>query len=279
MQVRYENHRGESISLTTWPLMLQDPESLYSNKWSYTSSSRKKLSFQKEKQERAMTLQMFADSTEEFANILNQLCKITEIDTEANENGLLWLEDDDNKWYLECNISASEYSNYEEDYYTVDKKITIIAGSWVWNKKIEKKFNPGKETLEQSGHGYPHDYPYSYSIGTGHSATVTNEGFTDSNLIITIYGYAYHPEILIDSHSYKLNCIVDRNQKVVINTRDRTIRLINLQSGVVKNAFMFREQASNIFEKISPGEHTVFWNTNFNFDITILIERSEPEWL
>jgi hypothetical protein len=279
MQIEYENHLGERIKLNTWPIMLQNPEILFNNKWSYTQGSYGCMSFSKEKQEIQPTLQIFAESKDDLDNVMNLLLRITETDTSVDRTGRLWIRNNNEEWYLECNIAANDYTNFEEDFYTIDKKITILASKWVWNKEIVTRFRYEDNSIIKPGHGYPYGYPYGYRFGSGHTSTITNDSFSDSDMIITIYGYVYHPEIVIGGHTYKLNCTVENNQKAVINTKDRTIRLYDLSTGIVRNLFMYRDLSNYIFEKLPTGEHSVFWNANCNFDITVLMERSEPGWM
>lgn len=273
IDVFYINSKNEKLNLRGPDFIITNNNDLGNWEWTYEVSNGVIKQFEKKFKEKSLQLLVKGKTKDACSRLMNALYEKTEIDICTKTPGKLYVGD----YYLECYLISKDIDNSIIGKNALET-LKIMPVGKVWLKKHPFHFSHTNEPI-QSGHGYPHDYPYGYSIGTGYSATVTNEGFTDSNMIITIYGYAYHPEILIDGHSYKINCIVDSNQKAVINTRDRTIRLINLQSGVVKNAFMFREQSSNIFEKISPGEHTVFWNTNFNFDITILIERSEPEWL
>ena len=65
--------------------------------------------------------------------------------------------------------------------------------------------------------------------------------------------------------------------KIVINTKDKTIRL-RKSNGVVLNLFRYRSPTYYIFSKVSPGEQQIYWNGNFNFNVTLLSERGEPKW-
>ena len=62
-----------------------------------------------------------------------------------------------------------------------------------------------------------------------------------------------------------------------INTKDKTIRL-RKSNGVVLNLFRYRSTSYYIFSKVSPGEQSIYWNGNFNFNVTLLSERGEPKW-
>ena len=197
----------------------------------------------------------------------------TEFDLYSQNNGKLYVGD----YYIECYLIGKEIDNSIIGKSAIET-LTILPNSKAWIKKVKTEFNPDTEVMG-AGHGYPFEYPYGYSLGSGYTASITNEGCNDVDMIIVIYGYAYHPEIVIGGHSYKLNFTIDKNQKAVINTKDRTIKLYDLQNGTVKNLFMYRDKTNNIFEKLYPGEHSIFWNQNYNFDITILYERSEPEWM
>ena len=71
---------------------------------------------------------------------------------------------------------------------------------------------------------------------------------------------------------------LEAGQYLLIDSRDKTVKRV-LNDGSVLNEFDNRRRGTkSIFEPITPGMNEVTWNNAFGFDLTLFIERSEPEW-
>lgn len=273
IDVFYINSKNEKINFRGPAYIITDKNNLGDWEWNYEVTNNVIKNMGRQLKDKSMQLLIKGDSEEDCNRLKNELIEKTEFDLYSQNNGKLYVGD----YYIECYLIGKEIDNSIIGKSAIET-LTILPNSKAWIKKVKKEFNPDTEVMG-AGHGYPFEYPYGYSLGSGYTASITNEGCNDVDMIIEIYGYAYHPEIVIGGHSYKLNFTIEKNQKAVINTKDRTIKLYDLQNGTVKNLFMYRDKTNNIFEKLYPGEHSIFWNQNYNFDITILYERSEPEWM
>lgn len=276
MTLYYKNHLNNTIDLMEWPIMIQDPESLFKYNWKYTSgvSIKRLTAFKKEVSERDCTLSIFASSKEEFNNILNTILEVTEIDITNEQPGKLYY----NNYYLDCYIIAGGLDEWEPDFEATDKKIKIASQEGKWIKETTVPFRWQEQQVDQSGKTYPYNYPYNYGIGTGFNSEVEVDSISDMDFIITIYGYAHNPEISIGANTYKIEHEVSPSEILVINSKDKTVYLINRSTGIVKSMFRYRSKDYWIFEKISSGDHLVYWNGAYNFDLQLLEERSEPKW-
>lgn len=78
-------------------------------------------------------------------------------------------------------------------------------------------------------------------------------------------------------HYYSVRCVVGDGDKIVINSAELTITLVKAD-GTQENMFRYRDKQSDVFEKISPGNHRVMWNGSFDFDLSVIHERGEPKW-
>lgn len=278
MIILYENSDGEKLELNNWPIMIQNPESLFKNKWSYTEESYTSLRFFKEKQELSATLQIFAESEVDFINIMEEFTSIVERDVVLNETGRIWIYSNDKEdgYYLECNIIENDYTEYEEEFYTIDKKITIIASKIVWKKS--KKFTMyNYESKGSTGIDYPYEYPYDYVQLIGSNGVITNENYVPCDFIISISGPAMDPVVVIGDNTYEVNISVETDDVLVINSKLQTIEL-NKKNGIIENVFSKRGRDNYIFEKIQEGVQTIRWNGAWNLEVELLIERSEPKW-
>lgn len=271
MEIIYENHLGEIINLTQWPVMLQNPESLLGTEWSYSQNDNS-FDFFRELKEKEAVLSIFANDTEEYADIINQLFSGFEKDIIAGIPGKIWI----NKYYLQCFIKKSEYDEFEEDFYATDKKISIIAKKWTWVKETTKAY-VHEDIPDSAGRGYAYQYPYDYSRGNGYTGILNNGHFADCDFVLKIKGYAKNPYIKIGDNIYKTNGTIPLNGILQIDSKYKKITLTK-ENGIEENFFKMRDRENYIFKKIPSGELNVYWNGNFDFELTLLEERSEPAW-
>lgn len=276
MTFYYKNHVGKTIDLMSWPIMIQDPESLFKYNWNYTSgvTIKRLTAFKKAITERECTLSIFADSEEEFNKILNDILEVTDFDVTNEQPGKLYYKN----YYLDCYIIAGGLEEWEPDFETTDKKIKIASQDGKWIKETTIPFRWQEQEVDTSGKAYPYNYPYNYGMGTGYTSEIEIESISDMDFVLTIYGYINKPEISIGSNTYMVDHEVAPNEELVINSRDRTIYLINRPTGIVKSMFRYRSKDFWIFEKIPSGILPVYWNGAYDFDLKLLEERSEPKW-
>lgn len=126
------------------------------------------------------------------------------------------------------------------------------------------------------GVNYPHDYPFDYGSATA-TQRVVNTGFVASNFRLVIDGPCVNPLVTIGGNAYQVNVTVAAGQYLLIDSVEKTAALQS-NDGTRTNVFNARNRDSYIFEKIPVGENVVAWSGDFNFEITLLEERSEPKW-
>ena len=277
MTLYYKNHLGKVIDLESWPIMIQNPETLFKYNWNYTSgvSIKRLTAFKKDISETECTLSIFADSKEEFNQILNNILEVTDVDVTNEQPGKLYYKN----YYMDCYIIAGGLEEWEPDFEATDKKIKIASQDGKWIKETTFHFRWQEQEIDESGKTYPYNYPYNYGMGTGFNAEIEVESISDMDFILTIYGYVYEPEISIGQNIYKIDHEVSAGEELCINSRDRTIYLINRSTGIVRSMFRYRSKDYWIFEKIPSGVLPIYWNGAYNFDLQLLEERSEPKWM
>ncbi len=271
MEVFYENHLGEILNLTQWPVMLQNPENLLGTEWSY-SQNNNSFDFFRELKEKEVTLSLFANDKQEYYNIIDHMLMIFEKDIIAGTQGKIWI----NEYYLQCFVKKGEYDEFEEDFYATDKKVSILAKKWAWIKETEISY-VHEDVPDLAGRGYPYQYPYDYSRGNGYTGVLNNGHFADSDFILKIKGYTKNPYIKIENNIYRINGVISLGDVLEINSKCKKITLIK-ENGIEENFFKARDRENYIFKKIPLGKLNIYWNGNFDFDVTLLEERSEPAW-
>ena len=103
------------------------------------------------------------------------------------------------------------------------------------------------------------------------------DDFRNCDFVLSIHSGAVNPVIYVDNHYYSVRCVVGDGDKIVINSAELTITLVKAD-GTRENMFRYRDKQSDVFEKISPGNHRVMWNGSFDFDLSVIHERGEPKW-
>ena len=125
---------------------------------------------------------------------------------------------------------------------------------------------------------YPQfDLPFDFVKNHGRKTLNNTEAFSESDFILTIYGFADSPSILIEGHPYTINAMIYEGERVIIDSAAGTVKKIG-RLGEETNLYNARGKEYSVFQKIPPGVQTVNWSGGFGFDITLFDERSEPKW-
>ena len=128
MQCSYRNSRGTEISFSDWPLMLQDPESLFRVIRKYTVGSGKIAKIYATAQEFSFTVSAFAETAQDYAATMSALQACIESDVIDNTPGALYF----NGAYLCCYCIARELDDWDADDGSGELKLTVVAADPIW---------------------------------------------------------------------------------------------------------------------------------------------------
>lgn len=278
MEIYYVNSKNEKISFADFPYAIQNPEAMFENGWEYDSASSSKnggkiTKFKKSIMEKTISLSIWADSKEEYNFLMNRLNEVIEIDVLNKQPGKLYV----NGYYLKCYLYASKYSEYEEDFYTTDKDISLVSEYPFWIQEKEYEFFKDNMQNDTSFLDYAFDYAYDYKMNR-YSKRIENTHYGDCNFSMIIFGPCINPSIKINAHEYAVMTTLYEGEYLVINSVECTIVKHDYR-GYESNLFNARKKESDIFKPIPSGVNIVTWNIAFGFQVTLLIERSEPEWI
>lgn len=110
-----------------------------------------------------------------------------------------------------------------------------------------------------------------------------NASIQPCDWIMTIYGPAVNPHVQIGGNRIELTGTIPAGAYATINTRSRTITLTD-KNGITTNIFnqgvrgAGRDSGSYCFQPISSGRQLVTWSGSFDFDLSLIEERSDPSW-
>lgn len=270
-QLKYVNHLGEVIEFGRKGIFVNSND-LRDYEWTYDSSRSKAENFRRGVVTKTIPVVISAESKKKCIDIKNQIYEICEKDIIAEQKGRLYID----SYYLECYMFSSEKSNYLDSATTINISLKAVSddGMWVCEETIE--FRDG-ENGKLDGKAYEYDYEYDYSLADDNVESLSVGGFSKCDFVLTFYGPVADPYMTIDQHRYSMRgCVIEENESLVINSKDGTITLHTAEGDV--NMFSKRDKENDIFKKISPGNHLVFWGAN-DFDLTLIYERGEPPWM
>lgn len=221
-------------------------------------------------------------SIDEVKNTANQILSIFEKDIRyknehpfSNETGRLYIGD----CYLKCFITSSTPSAYLTHRHFLKKDITLVTDSPEWIKEVTSSFS---NIIESTGtKKYPYKYPYTYRSNIS-SEIINNDFAISSNFEVIIEPSPGHsianPFFEIGSRNYRFNITLQEGEKLKINSLAKAILKIDA-AGNETDVLYVRNKEYDVFAKIPSGEHMISVSDNALITITLLQERSEPEWI
>jgi len=276
MNLYYEGSDGTVIDFMSGPLAAQEPESLVSSKWSYSTISGvndlgKIKRFWKSTEERKLKVTVLADDVEEFNSVMYQMHRTFDRDIRQMTPGKLWWND----FYKEVFAIESDHDAFEELMESVERTITFLSVYPYWIRKSTFQY------LSYTGVTGTLDFPMDYGFDYDQSEyieTVNNDCIGAANFEIIFFGPCINPTVTIGEHSYTLYVTLDAGEFARIDSKTKKITKHSV-SGDVENIFHLRDKESYIFERIPEGSTTILRSKDLGVDISIFDERGEPAWI
>lgn len=277
MPIYYENSRGVKIDLLRPPYKLQTCD-LFDYAWSYegllgVQNSGAITRFRKETCQKNITLSIMAGDKVSYYEAINYFFETTDYDVNVVRYGRIWV----GECYLRCYMLSSKKTEWEYGIELLDNAIVLVTDYPFWIKERHFSFEKSPETYAAGLFlDYAYDYPYDYAVD-GMQKYISNQHYGSCDFEMDIFGPCINPAITIAGHLYEVFTTVAEGEYLHIESRKGTVFKIS-QTGERTNEYNNRNKDSSLFERILPGENSVTWSGTFGFDITLFIERSEPEW-
>lgn len=307
MIVRYINSAGIELNLNKMPYKMLVSDIL-DYEWEVLEEANRIIGFNKKISTKEINIDVLKKE-KSARKELNELTEIFEYDVLQMSPGKLYIDE----FYLNCYFIESKKENWEtgvmisctfglvtdypfwikETFYQFhsqqlpvkepDIQYPVISGGTYSEKALENQAVLGEFPfdfartsdikIEYPMFGFPFDF-----VATSYGRrTINNPSFADSNFILTIYGFADNPSVMIAGHPYTVYATIYEGERMVINSVDRTVLKIG-RLGEVTSLYNSREKIISVFQKIPPGAHVVTWPGSYGIDLTLLDERSEPKW-
>lgn len=274
MDIFYENHIGERIDLNSENIILQYQE-FFNYSWDATIRNRKIKGFKRDSATLPVTVAVTAETEDEYLQIIEEFYRIIEKDILAVAPGKLYI----NEYYLRCYISGDIKQDAFKGILFQIKNLTLVTDYPFWIKETTYQYLPESPnqvdyaTLEK-GILFP-EFPFDFAPVRGEKI-LENPSFTDSNFIMTIYGFAESPQVSIAGHPHRVETTVYEGERLVIDSKKGTVKKIG-RLGEVVDCYNARQKDYSVFQKIPAGLNVFQWSGGFGIDITLFDERSEPK--
>lgn len=209
---------------------------------------------------------------DDYINTLDRVDKFTdvfEIDVINNQQGVLEVDG----WFIECFVIETEPLTLDGG---IGRRFTIYAPNPFWTREITYNFKTS-EVLSSNNKRYRYKYGYRYANGLINT-NITNYHYVDCNFKLMIYGKCINPTVIIGGSIYKIYTLIEEGERLEIDSKNKTIVKVK-NNGYIENLFNSRDKENDVFKKIPVGLNSVNWNGDFDFDVTIYEERSEPKWI
>lgn len=209
-----------------------------------------------------------------FHDRMNQLLAHTEPDIHNLTPGKLWLDGQ----YMHCYLAvSSEIVLYSRRANFAEKELTIQATYPYWITEETKHFHMGGTVPSPYAKKYDGRYPYMYGTGISNSVLI-NSHYTGTPVVLTIYGSVTDPVLFIGDRKFGVIASASDGERIVIDQVERTVYRIGID-GTRESLFDFRIKEDDQFLYLPPGELDVSFSGMFEFDVTLMKQRSEPEWI
>lgn len=273
MIIRYVNSEGVEVILNKEPYkVLMSDLTDYDNV--EIESNGKIAGFVKEITERKLNIDIISSSKETTQELCNKLNAVFEKDIYNDVAGKIYIND----YYMRCFIKSCKKSKRGNGVIR-SYEYTLITDYPFWIKETTYQYlaeppEAVKYTDLETGIMFP-EFPFDFAPVRGEKI-LGNQSFTDSNFIMTIYGFVESPQVSIAGHPYRVETTVYEGERLVIDSKKGTVKKIG-RLGEVVDCYNARQKDYSVFEKIPAGLNVFQWSGGFGIDITLLDERSEPK--
>ena len=268
-RLQYRNHMGEVIDFGKSGIFVSGND-LHDYNWTVSHKNGKISAFKRDVTYRTIPVTIFCQTAEDGVAARNRLLEVAEKDVLAKKPGRIIIGD----YYYKCYITGSKKSKYLSSRRIMEADLTTTSDEPYWVRESSHSFRKG---ATRDGLDYPHDYMYDFSSPFSHE-TFVNTDFTASNFRMIIFGPCSDPAVYVSGHAYIVNCDAESGEYITIDSVSKSITK-TATDGTITNVFNLRGRESYVFEKIKSGDNTVYWDSDFAVDITLLEERSEPKWI
>lgn len=279
VDVHYTNHNGETFILNGDGLTFVDDMPLHEYEWDYTLTNRvtgmggMAGNFARWPREFSFEIRMRGFARQQFLAQANRLHAVADADCVAETPGRLYVDGQ----YMTCFLAVGGgVPSHPKTGNFATREVTVLAVEPYWCTEVTTIINPAADTTDTTGKKY--NYNYAYRYGTGLSAgSIYNEHYAPAPAIITVFGPASNPSIIIGGNTYAVDVVLTATDYLVIDQTTHQIYIVT-ENGARTDVFNSRDKVHDIFTPIAVGESAVVYGGEYAIQITLVQQRSELLW-
>lgn len=267
--VVYQSGTGfERIELNGGSIAVGAPNSLHSRAWAYDVEYRGISGVSRKSRKETVSMVAEKAAADRFAAVCDR-------DVQEGTPGKLHIGD----WWQRCYVV--EIDTKEIARRMVSLKLTVILVDGVWRRGKTFEFSNLNEGEESDDLDMPYDLPHDLALVPMALESIEGGEWGESAMLITVYGSAINPAVVIGGNVYKVNVEVPAGSRLEIDGIGRTVKLIG-DDGTVKDCFGDAERGSGkdggsyIFQPLPIGASSVSWDKSFSFFVTVYEESGAP---
>ena len=270
IKLTYKNHFNETVDFGSAGYYAGSGD-IRDYEWTVTQKGNRISQLSRAVTTRRLPIVITAATEAAAYTLRNRIMEITEKDVLAMQPGKLIC----GGYYFQCYATASKKTGWNRSDRTLVLELTLTSDRPVWVK--ESSFSFRQDSGGTSAYlDFPYDFPFDYSNSFAQQ-DLQNSSFVGTDFRIDIFGSCVNPSITIADHIYGVTCELADGEYLTIDSQKKTV-IKTAVDGAQTNFFNSRNKDSYIFEAIPAGTSAVAWSGAFDFDVTLLEERSEPKW-
>jgi hypothetical protein len=246
---------------------------LRGHEWSYTLGTRTLTGITHTARELTMTVKILRSY-----DSMERMRRLSDADMSNGTPGTLNV---DGEWECPAYITKNDVQSIQPHMVTTQLTI-VLLGLWRRSSVTHLLY---RDSNDSKWLDYQFDYPYDY-MGMALGSTVVNDSLASMPVKLTIFGPISNPYIVIGTNRYQVNVEVPAGARLEIDgaSEPKSVTLIRANGehvNVFANAVRGtgRGSGSYVFEPLPPGVSGVTWAGQFDWDLELFEERSEPPWI
>lgn len=272
-KIIFRNHLGEEIESGQGGFYVNSND-LRDYTWSYEEISDRIVGFKRGIVKKSIPIVILTENEEEAVFLKNRITTLSEKDVCNMEPGKIII----NGCYMRGYIYESKKTKYYYNKRFLQSTLKFVSDEPQWITETTYSFFPGGGDTKYPYLDYSYDYDYDYMPDIIHTGYINTDHYAPCKYLLKIYGPAIDPAVTIGGLVRQVYTTLEAGQYLLIDGRDKTIKRV-LNDGAVLSEFDNRRRGTkSIFEPIAPGSNEIIGSNTFGFDLTLFVERSEPEW-
>ena len=275
-RMAYRNHLGEELAIggPGWA-HYGETDVLDASAYEYEVSGTRVASRSLAASERTLPLVLAGASPE----LRDRAYRVLAADAHAGELGSLVY----GEWSVPAVVTAQALSAWWFDGGVEGRELTLLMPRPLWCRELLTEY-PVLDALAEPvpGSDYPKPHPYGYGIDAGATRSLDVPTLGPAEWLWRVWGPAADPYVLQGGNRHQVEVTVPAGSRLELDTRDRTIFLIDglgRRTNVVDRRVRGASGSGTYaFARLPRGRVELSTTGAFAYDVVVYDERTSPSW-